>query len=190
MRNTATSCTSQSLNWHIRITEPSGQPQYKNLLQGFSHTEPFSLYNGLFHHSQFFLFHCPPHRCLCVRTCFPRLSEGPWVSSFSQDCTGLLFIPVQVSTRQPTPIRQVQMEVTEQTYTLCYLMSHTQTLEEDESHAFAISVSISSLPWTQQTLTCMHTLLSQSETRICWLTNIQTHLVKRVKQEVLIHTYA
>lgn len=108
LRNTATSWISQNLKCHIRIPDPLVTPQYNNLLLSvISHSEvlsslpfsswiSFSLFPGFFFYRPFtvFAFQWDFSFVFCAE-------RSTVLSLLSQDCTGFVFIPVQVSASQP-----------------------------------------------------------------------------------------
>lgn len=79
LKNTATTCTSQSLKCHIRIPDPLVELQSKNLLQVISHAEAFSSLSFSLHSSLFLFWMFPlPLSFLQVLVCVwvPPSSEN------------------------------------------------------------------------------------------------------------------
>lgn len=181
LRNTATSWRSQSLKCHIRIPDPLVAPQKKNLLWVLLHPEVFLFFllRSSLPGSPFPLF-CLQHPVL-MRNQRVRQSSVEFPSSLSQRCAGCVFIPEQVTASQPTPIRQVEPEITEQTCTQRSVLSHMHTpptmytsseraMEQTHTHPPRFTdYNQQSLPAQKHSPVYADTL-SQNETRIGWIT--------------------
>lgn len=160
LRKTATSCISQSLKCHIRIPDPSVELLQKKLpgfiLHFVAFSSPFT-----FSHGFFFFCLSPWSFWELFFYCFPSaFQECKSFPPLSQDCVGFDFIPAQVTASQPTPIRQVEPEITEQTCSPCVAvlsrtLTHNWRLKAVEQYI---------LIYLWQPLTCLSAdTLSQNE---------------------------